>query len=180
MPKGLNTDVNISEFIGDLEKLENDLEVFKGRLREEMDDAVREIAEEFRDEVKAHIRASRIESDTGELMNSWKVVPKDPAHYQVRSTAGHAVYLELGTRPHEITGNPDLVFEPEPGTLDLYPDSAIMEDGWVRMNRVEHPGNDTYAYFKGAYERRNWQDKLDNKIKRRINRLVAEFAAGGR
>lgn len=179
MPKGLNTDVNIGEFIGDLEKLEGDLKVFKTRLQKEMDDAVKEVAEEFRKEVKKHIRASGIESDTGELMNSWRVVPKDTAHYQVRSTADHAVYLELGTRPHPITGNPDLIFEPEPGTLDLYPDSAIMDDGWVRMNKVEHPGTDTYAYFKGAYERKDWQGKLDNKIEQRVNRLIAEFNAGG-
>lgn len=164
--------VNASEAVGHIEEFEGDLDGIQGRLQQEMDDAVRETADDFRNEVVDQIRKSEIDRDTGELLNSWKVRPKGTAHYQVRSTADHAIYLEMGTTPHTIEGNPLLYFEPEPGTLDEYPDRYVTEDGMILIDEVDHPGNDEYGYFRDAYRAKDWEDILRRRLEDAADRAL--------
>lgn len=172
MPQALSTGINLDKAVADIEGLESNFDALRGILQQEIDSAVEETAKEFRDEVKKQIIASEIDSDTGELLNSWVVRPKGLARYEVRSTADHAIYLELGTRPHTITGNPFLVFEPEPGTLDQYPDKFIRGDGLVQIHGVNHPGNEAYGYFQDAFDQRSWKTTLNNHIRRARDRAI--------
>lgn len=181
MADAFEVGVNMRKAIGDIENMEADLKVLKGRIQHVVDEAVRMTADDFRDEVQDQIRASEIESDTGELMNSWKVRPKGVARYQVRSTADHAVFLELGTRnEYPIQGNPLLYFEPEPGTVNEYPDRVVTDDEMILIEEVTHPGVDEYGYFSDAYEAKNWHDVLQDRLEIGVGRLLREFQSGGR
>lgn len=205
MPGAINAGINLSEVIGDIEELKGDLQILRGRIQQEVDEAVRLTAEDFRDEVQAQIKQSDIETRTGELMNSWKVRPKGLAQYEVRSTADHAVFLELGTRPHTISGKGGgwLKFIPEDPTP--YPKRNFSEDadgnvtgdfnedglvvseldpladaapGTYFAKSVQHPGNEAYGYFEAAYDKKSWKTSLNNRIRQRVTKVLEEFAAG--
>lgn len=169
----IETSVNIAEVSSDLGENWSKIKAFRSLLRRKVDNAVEETAQEFKDVVIANIKGSRIDEDTGELLNSWKVTPKGIARYQVRSTADHAVYLEVGTSAHEITGN-NLIFQPEEGTFDEYPESAQRDDGYVELESVDHPGNDAYRYFEAATKDRDWQEVMDSKIDQAVDEAFAE------
>lgn len=179
MPSAIEAGVDLDKAIGDIEDMETDLKVqFLQRVVHAVDEATRETAEAFRDQVQEEIKKSEIDSDSGgELMNSWVVRPKGQYKYEVRSTADHAVYLEVGTSEHKIRGNP-LVFEPRPGTEDEYPDAVIRDDGLVQITEVDHPGNEEYGYFQDAYNKKSWATTLNNKIRAKINPIIEEFERG--
>lgn len=170
----IETGIDMPKAMGDLGEVEAKIDTFRGLLQQEVDEAVEETATEFRDAVKDNIRGSRIERDTGELLNSWKVRPKGLARYEVRSTADHAVFLELGTDAHDITGDPLLVFEPEPGTYGEYPPHAQREDGMIGIHEVSHPGNDAYRYFEAAFRSKQWKTTLNNRIRQATIRAKRE------
>lgn len=180
MAPAFDVGVNISEAVSDIEEIEGDIAVARGRLQQEMDDAVRETADDFRDEVIRQIKASEIERDTGELLNSWRVRPRGTARYEVRSTADHAIFLELGTRGHPIEGNPFLYFEPEPGTIDEYPDRYVTDDGMILIDEVDHPGNDEYEYFRDAYRAKDWKDILRQRLEDAADDAFGDLGVGGR
>lgn len=173
MPGALNTTVNADEVISELDATVAQYEELRGLIQQKMDEAVEKTAKDFRDEVQTQLEKSDIDVDTGELLNSWVVRPKGLARYEVRSTADHAVYLELGTRPHEITGSP-LIFEPEPGTLQNYPDEVITDDGWVEIRKVQHPGNEAYGYFQNAYDSKSWRTSLNNRLRKALDEAIEE------
>lgn len=205
MAAGIDLGINLSEATGEIGDLESDIQILRGKIQQEVDEAVRITAENFRDEVQAQIKKSDIETRTGELLNSWKVRPKGLAQYEVRSTADHAVFLELGTRPHTITGdNRWLKFIPEDPTP--YPERNFSEDadgevtgdfnedGLVVSHldplsdaesetyfakSVQHPGNEAYGYFQNAYDKKSWKLYLDNRIRSKVEKSVQEFEAGG-
>jgi len=205
MPGGIDLDMNLSEAMGEIEELESDIQILRGKVQQEVDEAVRITAKNFRDEVQTQIKKSDIETRTGELLNSWKVRPKGLAQYEVRSTADHAVFLELGTTPHTITGSDGwLKFIPEDPTP--YPERNFSEDndgevtgdfnedglvvshldplsdaeaGTYFAQSVQHPGNEAYGYFQNAYDKKPWKIYLNNRIRDRIERVVQAFEAGG-
>lgn len=124
--------------MGDLGEVESKIKTFRRLLRQKVDDAVRKTAEDFIKELKKQIKASGINADSdGELLNSWKVVPKGLAQYQVRSTADHAVFLEVGTRPHTISGKGGgwLKFRPSAENLPNYPERT----GFIDAPESEQP-----------------------------------------
>lgn len=174
MATAIESGVDLPKAIGDIERLEGQFDAFQKALQVELDRAVKETAEEFRDEVKQNIKGSRIEEDTGELLNSWVVRPKGIASYEVRSTADHAIFLEVGTEAHEITGDPSLIFKAEPGTYEAYPDEVKRGDGWVEMRKVEHPGNDAYRYFEAAIRSGSWPTKLNNRVRTAVDNALEE------
>jgi hypothetical protein len=174
MAGAIEAGIDLKKATKDLDRNQSKLESLKGILQQKVDTAVRETAEEFRDEVQNQIKASEIDSDTGELLNSWRVIPKGIARYQVRSTVDYAVFLELGTSEHEIRGHPSLVFQPEPGTYGEYPDDAKRGDGWVQMRTVNHPGNEAYQYFEAAENSRSWKTTLNNKLRKARDEAIEE------
>jgi len=200
---GMNAGVDLSQAIGDIEDFEADLDIFRGRLQQVVDEAVRETAEDFRDEVQNQLKQSDIDSDTGELMNSWRVRPKGLAQYEVRSTADHAVFLELGTQPHTITGNNWLKFIPDDPSG--YPERNFTEEGGevkgdfaedglvvspldplsdadpetYFAKSVQHPGNEAYGYFQDAVDKKSWKSSLNGRIRQKVSKLIEEFEASG-
>lgn len=63
--------------------------------------------------------------------------------------AEHGVYLEEGTDPHEITGNPLLAFE--------------MDGELVIVHSVQHPGSRVHVgWFTNVAEEDGWQRALDD------------------
>jgi hypothetical protein len=199
MADAISSGVNVAEVVAQTEGLEKDFRVFKGLLQQEIDEAVEDTAEQFRDEVQNNIKGSRIDSDTGELLNSWKVKPKGLAQYEVRSTADHAVFLELGTQEHTITGDGWLKFMPEDtsgypernfnedenGNVagDFYEDGLVVSDndpladadaGTYFAKSVQHPGNDAYRYFEAAYRGTDWKTSLNNRVRQARDRALRE------
>lgn len=199
----LNTGVNIADAVGDIENLEQDIKLaLRGLLQQKVDEAVRKTAEEFRDEVQNQLKLSEIEQDTGELMNSWVIRPKGFAQYEVRSTADHAVYLELGTRPHTISGKGGgwLKFIPDNpseyntrefvGNADGSVSGDFFEDGIVQSpfdplfdgsspntyfaKSVQHPGNEAYGYFEDAVDSRSWRTSLNNRVLKAVDDALDE------
>lgn len=170
--------INASMALEDIEDLRGDLEILRGRLQQEADEVVRKTADEFREELKNTIKKSEIDEETGELLNSWKVRPKGVAKYEVRSTAEHAVWLELGTESHPIVGDPLLIFEPEPGTRHKYPPHTVRDDGMIEIHEVDHPGNEPYGYFQETVDKKSWEEILSTRLEATAERVLEEFAAG--
>lgn len=205
MPKALDAGIDLSQALGDIENLQGDLQILRGRIQQAVDEAVRETAEDFRDEVQTQIKESGIETRTGELMNSWVVRPKGLARYEVRSTADHAIFLELGTRPHTISARGGGWLKFIPDDPSPYPERNFLQDadgnvtgdfntdglvvssldpladaapGTYFAKSVEHPGNKAYGYFEAAYDKKSWKTSLNNRIRQKVSTALAEFAAG--
>lgn len=186
-------DVDLSRAFSDIDRTKAKTRGFEEIVRDKVDDAVEETAEEFREEVKRQIKASDIDSDTGELLESWRVQRVGRSAYRVRSTADHAIFLEVGTSPHTITADEGwLKFEPEPGTASQYPERTFNEEdgfdfgepglivdprdplasgeamGDYVAKSVQHPGNEAYRYFLEAGKSRDWGQVLGNKVQRAV------------
>lgn len=79
---------------------------------------------------------------TGQLANSFQVRQsrdvsgRFDSGYEVINTSPHFIYVVKGTRPHEIVGNPLLVFDWPAG--GLHP--AV-------FRRVNHPGTKANPFF---------------------------------
>lgn len=200
----IETGVDMKKAMGDLGEVEYKIRAFQRLLREKVDDAVKSTAEDFLDELKKQIKASGIKTRSGELLNSWKVVPKGLARYQVRSTADHAVFLELGTRPHTISGSGGgwLKFRPSAEKLPNYPERNFSEDangnvtgdflesglivsrldpladggdlGSYVAKSVRHPGNKAYRFFDKTIASKSWKTSLNNKIQNAVKKAKAE------
>lgn len=79
---------------------------------------------------------------------------------RLTNTAKHAGALESGAKPHDITGNPWLVFKGRDGQ-------------WRRVRRVKHPGNKPYRFMSSAHQAGNAYFKGD--MIRRMTALASRF-----
>jgi hypothetical protein len=89
---------------------------------------------------------------TGELKSSIKIAYKGKTMGKVVATAPHAASLEMGARPHVITGNPLLRFE---------------KGGQILFRRyVEHPG------IKGVHFMEQAKEKADREAEMLVRTIV--------
>ena len=75
--------------------------------------------------------------------------------YSITANTDYAVYIEDGTRPHVITGNPYLVWDGQ-----MY--------GPVKS--VNHPGNRAYKYMETACDTQT--EGIDDRIAEAIDRVL--------
>ena len=99
--------------------------------RRAMQDAVREAERDVKN-------TSAFKDVTGNLRNKTVGVVLDSTRGELRSSPHYALYIENGTRPHVIPGNPRLNFYWQKVGLD------------VSFNSVNHPGNTARHYMEHA------------------------------
>lgn len=76
-------------------------------------------------------------------------------------THPHADKIEVGVRPHEISGNPVLVFEwpdmpddvREQFEAQWASDDSVLEEPMVAYAKVEHPGIPGVGYIRGGWRK---------------------------
>lgn len=74
-------------------------------------------------DLRSHIRADNLQEST--LTATWKIVSPEP----------YSIFVEAGTKPHEIPGNPLLKFYwPKVGA-------------WVALPKVNHPGGRPFPFM---------------------------------
>lgn len=98
-----------------------------------VDGKMRECADDIYDDSQALVPV-----DTGELKASG-YVEGGASEYKIGYTADHAAYVEFGTGPHLIEGNPTLAFSGA--------------GGMVFASEVHHPGTDPQPYLLPAATR---------------------------
>ncbi len=74
--------------------------------------------------------------------------------YDIVADTNYARYIEYGTAPHVITGNPYLFWDPAIGP----------------RTEVWHPGNSAYLYMSTAFD--SHTDDIDNRIADAIGRVL--------
>lgn len=70
---------------------------------------------------------------------------------RIVSLARHSQAVEFGSRPHEITGNPDLSFYWEERGKQFVPARIFYNDP-TAITRVNHPGNDSQPFMRPSYD----------------------------
>lgn len=106
----------------------------------------------------AMARAKRnVPVDTGRLRDSIEVRRRGPMNYAIGSDVAYAAYVEKGTAPHVITGDP----------LHFYADGEE-----VFATRVEHPGTPAQPYLRPAL--RETRSELVRRMGRTLNDLFGE------
>lgn len=76
---------------------------------------------------------------TAEYLNSFGVIRKPDGSAEIENRAPHAAFLELGTQPHTIKGNPMLRF--------------VVGTSVVFAREVHHPGTTPYRILTRSLER---------------------------
>lgn len=92
--------------------------------------------------------------DTGALRSSIST-SGGGLDYSITASTPYAKYIEDGTRPHVITGNPYLIW-----------------DGQINgpVKSVNHPGNRAYKYMETACDTQT--EGIDNRIAEAIDRVL--------
>lgn len=137
-------------------RLQRRLRFAKSRVRATMRKLVRSYAELIVRDAKRNAP-----TDTGELSNAfgtWKQGLMAVAY----NTAEHAKPIEFGSRPHEITPN-------DAGALHFFWEKIGQE---VFFAQVDHPGNESYDYFRDAIQKQ-WPHFLKS-MKRQIRSVFAD------
>lgn len=157
---------------------------FKRALRTAMGEAGKEDIEEAVDDaVQIANRALREIGNNpppGATMDEWSVeaiadsvevswAPSEPSEgklskgdqYVAEWTHPHADKIEVGVRPHEIEGDPVLVFEwhnmPD-GVADQFQDAwddpdSFLEEPMVMFTKVDHPGIPGVGFIRAGFTR---------------------------
>lgn len=92
--------------------------------------------------------------DTGALRSSI-ATSGGGLDYEITASTPYAVYIEDGTSPHVITGNPYLIW-----------------DGQINgpVKSVNHPGNRAYKYMETACDTQT--EGLENRVAEAIDRVL--------
>lgn len=114
--------------------------------------AIEEEFEEVADDVKKTAR-NLVPVDTGALRNSIDTTGSGLS-YDIFAITDYARYIEYGTAPHVITGNPYLFWDPDIGP----------------RTEVWHPGNSAFLYMSTAFD--SHTDDIDNRIAEAIGRVL--------
>lgn len=122
----------------------SDFHALVGRTLDEiehgMEHAVRRAAELGAEEAR---RSDQFKDRTGELRRNITARPVESSHkgctWEIVSPMPYSRFVEEGTRPHAIFGNPDLVFFWE------------KHGRWVRTDRVNHPGTQPHVFMGIGY-----------------------------
>lgn len=93
--------------------------------------------------------------DTGDLRGSI-TTEGGGLEYAVDSNLEYAPYMEFGTSPHIIEGNPLLVWEENGET--------------IYRHRVNHPGNEAYLYLKKAFDTQT--NGLEDRLLEAIDKVL--------
>jgi hypothetical protein len=114
--------------------------------------AIEEEIENTAEDVKMTAK-NLVPIDTGALRNSIDTTGSGTS-YDIFAITDYARYIEYGTAPHVITGNPYLFWDPDIGPR---------EEVW-------HPGNSAYLYMSTAFD--SHTDDIDNRIADAIGRVL--------
>lgn len=90
--------------------------------------------------------------DTGTLRNSISVKKENPLYFIISTNLEYAHYIEYGTSPHRIVGNPWL----------------RLHDGTYRRE-VYHPGNKAYLYMEAGF---GMTEGLEDRVATAIERVI--------
>lgn len=90
--------------------------------------------------------------DTGSLRNSISVDKVSPLYFIVSPNMEYMYYIEFGTAPHIIRGNPWL----------------RLEDGTYRRE-IFHPGNKPYLYMEAGF---GMTEGLEDRVANAIERVI--------
>lgn len=157
-------DVDTSGFdeaIASVEALGADLEPIVG---EQVADEADNLVEMIENKIK-----SKGLVDSGELLASFHANQAGASTWVIWSSADHAMPIEEGASPHEITPDtaPFLAFRPEnPSEYS----EVINDDGWVTLDRVGHPGNKPYRYILEAQSQ--WKPVAMIQISKSVDRAI--------
>lgn len=126
----------------DLSKLNLDTGAIENVISKELEDTSNKIERTAKELVPV---------DTGDLKNS--ITAKGGGlKYEITADTDYAAYIEYGTKPHTIEGNPYL----------------SIDGNAVRS--VEHPGNKAYKYMETAYD--THIDGIEDRIAEAIDKVL--------
>lgn len=126
----------------DLSKLNLDTGAIENVISKELEDTSNKIERTAKELVPV---------DTGDLKNS--ITAKGGGlKYEITADTYYAAYIEDGTKPHTIEGNPYLLI-----------------DGKA-VRSVEHPGNKAYKYMETAYD--THIDGIEDRIAEAIDKVL--------
>ena len=114
--------------------------------------AIEEEFEEVADDVKMTAK-NLVPVDTGALRSSIDTSGSGLS-YDIFAITDYARYIEYGTAPHVITGNPYLFWDP-----DIGPRTEVL-----------HPGNSAFLYMSTAFD--SHTGDIDNRIADAIGRVL--------
>lgn len=87
-----------------------------------------------------NLAEARLGTRSGAYKRSIRSRFTDPQHLRIEANVDYAAALELGTRRHDIPGNPLLAWPPERSKYNR----------WVVTPSVSHPGNRPYRILTDA------------------------------
>ena len=139
-----------------LQSMNLKIEVDTSRFKIDLDGIEKAISRELEDTAHKIERQAKelVPVDTGKLRSSIDASGSG-MKYEITASTPYARHIEYGTRPHVITGNPDLVWE---GQIN----------GPVHM--VHHPGNKAYKYMETACDAQ--VDGIDDRIAKAIDKAL--------
>ena len=132
----------------------------------------REVSKELEDVANDVEMVARelVPVDTGSLQSSIKTDGSGMT-YDVVARTDYARYIEFGTSPHWIHGNPFLFFDrpgPYAGTyVTKHPVTGKYVNG---ATKVYHPGNRAYLYMSTAFDEQT--TGIDIRIRMAIDRVL--------
>lgn len=100
--------------------------------------------------------STRYKSRTGELAKSIRRVPMGAWSWKIMATAGHAAYVEFGTKPHTITARKARALR-------------FVQHGQIRFaHSVRHPGTKATHFVWRAVDASG--DVLEDMLAKAVNR----------
>lgn len=142
-----------STLADELDDFADMLERAAGRVPEELDDEMGELADDIRDTAKAHVPKRE-----GDLKNSITVIKHGPLRYSIGSSLDYAEPIEKGSRPHKITPNEEQVLHfTKPSGEEVF----TME--------IDHPGHAPNPYLRTAIFR--YEEEIEERLGDALERV---------